>query len=314
MQKLVDQLKKNINMQLDNIEQECNFELDRKYKELEADQARLRLSKDLISDAILNFSSMNPAEIDNVMKFSKQITSLPENEIKFQAMTTTERLPKDLLSQLESLNHQLLFGLIPGASTSGIALPEPETITVDQLQNFHFDQVSQQYFGINKDNSGIIAVNKQRKIVRKLPAYRFIETDRHYLQGISLSRTGMLAVADSISNTVTVYDTKTMSAGLVLRDFGQGRDYLFNAPCDVAFDSHGRMIVVDSGSRRLIVFDEFFKFSRRIDIANLGTAQIEGVPRMVEIAAENKFFVYCTGSDSILEFDHDFNLTREEFL
>eukprot|EP00002_Diphylleia_rotans_P018579 TRINITY_DN3597_c0_g2_i2.p1 TRINITY_DN3597_c0_g2~~TRINITY_DN3597_c0_g2_i2.p1 ORF type:complete len:435 (-),score=81.51 TRINITY_DN3597_c0_g2_i2:248-1420(-) len=123
LQKLVDQLKNNINTQLDNIENKCKLQLDHKYHELRAEEGRLELLNRLISEALETFNEMRPAELDNVLKFSRETIFRPFKEFQLQKITMSDKLPRGLLSQLEVVNQQPLFELHLESSSSHDSQP-----------------------------------------------------------------------------------------------------------------------------------------------------------------------------------------------
>eukprot|EP00002_Diphylleia_rotans_P040833 TRINITY_DN9790_c0_g1_i2.p1 TRINITY_DN9790_c0_g1~~TRINITY_DN9790_c0_g1_i2.p1 ORF type:complete len:755 (-),score=140.20 TRINITY_DN9790_c0_g1_i2:146-2410(-) len=308
---LVTRLKENLHMQLDNLEKECNREIGILSSELRADEMRLQLSQKLILDTIENFKVMQPDQIKNVFCLSKEMRNSPEKKIDLKPMRVSERLPREILEQLESFNMQLLIGASPEKSSE---LPASSDLneTFDQSQNLAFDQTSGNYFGISEKGSEIVVVDQNKRVVQKTAPCFLIEGGLHNLQGISVSKAGILAVADSFANAVLLYDAKTMRVGMVLHEYGVGRELLFKSPTDLAFDSQGRLFVVDPGSKSIIVFSKDFAFSHRIEVAHIGDSQVENVPQMIEISTEDFIFIYCSGTNCILAFDKDSNFIPPE--
>eukprot|EP00002_Diphylleia_rotans_P014756 TRINITY_DN2871_c0_g1_i15.p1 TRINITY_DN2871_c0_g1~~TRINITY_DN2871_c0_g1_i15.p1 ORF type:complete len:922 (-),score=123.03 TRINITY_DN2871_c0_g1_i15:269-3034(-) len=324
LQELVDHLKGNMRMQIDNIERSYIDQLVRKSKELSADQARLRLASDVLSEAIVKYSVMRPSELHNIISYAKEITNVPAEDISVRQRVIRERLPRQILTQLQVLNTQLLVGASLLQSNN-----QPKDINPDLLWDTITDAESGNFFGTDEENSEILAYGQDKRTTQRTSANLALENEFRSIRGISKSKTGVVAVADALSHTVSLYDGQDMSFGFVLNGFiepDSKAEVLFDTPCDVTFDTQGSLYVVDSGSKRILVFDIFdsksektenmhhYKLQPRkcIDVSNLGGGTNPNIPTIVEVSEDGKMYVYCSEADRVLAFDKDLNFIVNE--
>jgi len=133
--------------------------------------------------------------------------------------------------------------------------------------------------------------------------------------GVAVDEEGFVYVADTFNHRVQ----KFAPDGSLLLSWGRpgatdqpgfGSDTQFFGPRDLAFDRQGRLLVTDTGNKRVQVFDRNGNFITQFGVAGSGPGQLNE-PVGIAVDAAGNIYVADVWNRRIQVFDPDFRYLRE---
>jgi predicted membrane-bound mannosyltransferase/DNA-binding beta-propeller fold protein YncE len=132
--------------------------------------------------------------------------------------------------------------------------------------------------------------------------------------GLVSDPAGNLYVADTFNHRVQKFDVNGVSLfawGVpgATTDPGNGRDTQFFGPRDLAFDSQGRLLVTDTGNKRIQVFDTEGNFITQFGTSGAGEGQFSE-PVGLTVDATGNIYVADTWNKRVQVFGPDYQFRR----
>jgi len=132
--------------------------------------------------------------------------------------------------------------------------------------------------------------------------------------GIAVDEEGFIYVADTFNHRIQKFDPD----GNLLLSWGRpgatdqpgfGTDTQFFGPRDIAFDRQGRLLVTDTGNKRVQVFDRSGNFIAQFGSAGSGPGQLNE-PVGIAVDAAGNIYIADVWNRRIQVFDPDFRYLR----
>jgi DNA-binding beta-propeller fold protein YncE len=132
--------------------------------------------------------------------------------------------------------------------------------------------------------------------------------------GVAVDANGGVFVADTFNHRIQKFDAEgnfqfAWGNGGSTSDPGNGRDTQFFGPRDIVIDKQGRLLVTDTGNKRVQVFDGEGNFVTQFGTAGGGDGQFDE-PTGVAIDGEGDIYVSDTWNKRVQVFSSDYVFLR----
>ena len=133
--------------------------------------------------------------------------------------------------------------------------------------------------------------------------------------GVAVDPSGNLFVADTFNHRIQKFDANgtfvlTWGRAGATNEPGHGTDTQFFGPRDIAFDAQGRLLVTDTGNKRVQVFDATGNYVSQFGTAGSGPGQFNE-PVGLALDAQGNIYVADTWNKRVQVFDATYKFVRE---
>eukprot|EP00002_Diphylleia_rotans_P032867 TRINITY_DN6939_c0_g1_i4.p1 TRINITY_DN6939_c0_g1~~TRINITY_DN6939_c0_g1_i4.p1 ORF type:complete len:451 (+),score=67.40 TRINITY_DN6939_c0_g1_i4:964-2316(+) len=306
LEKVLARLKNTAKKQLDSLEKEIGDQMRAKYMELEASETRLKFMFEAIDECIQKIDRLTIQELSHVVADCGRVVMIPTENVDLKKRRISHSLPKNFLDQMDDMSKRSLF-------RANVQSPTENYSESHVDMRLYWDVAEApggtKYFTSEKDNA-INIYEKGSKSHRVIEHSLSIRGLMQSVRGISISPTGLVAVADAFQHSVSIYDPETMEPGLILKCYGQNQDNSFISPTGVSYDSKGRLFVSDSRRKSVYAFDEYFEPLAKVLVKDIPSNQL--LSPISSLVHENgSLLVLCDGSSSIFVYEKDFTFQKK---